>query len=236
MAGAAHPAGPRGGGRVESLWRDLVEARTPEEAARRRFGLWALGALIVLLPFWWWLGADATAWVLRPVLGLVLKLFGLTGEIRVLDSGDWVLGTRLHRPDGQAYWQPISHENIRRMMVGVPIYLAFLIAPPRAERPVRALGLGLLALAVVYFVSMALVAWGQMAPLLNPALAATPPALRLMEAPLHPMAAQVVLVGRYVGLTVAPLVAAIIAWAILNPKGRDTLLGGLDETPADTAP
>ena len=70
-------------------------ARTPEEAARRRFGVWAGLALVVLLPLWWMWGADVVAGLLRPVVGLVLRLFGLTGRIDVLEGGDWSIGTYL---------------------------------------------------------------------------------------------------------------------------------------------
>ena len=64
-----------------SGWREALRAKTPEEEARRRFGLWALGALIVLLPLWWWVGADLAAAALRPVTAVFLRLFGLSGEI-----------------------------------------------------------------------------------------------------------------------------------------------------------
>ena len=131
-----------------SGWREAVRAKTPEEAARRRFGLWALGALIVFLPLWWWIGADLAAAVLRPVAAVV---------------------------------------------------------------------------------------WGEIAPMLNPALATQPGGARLVGEPLNPMAAQIAIVGRYLALSVAPLVLAVVTWAAVNPEGRETLLGALGEAKAEEA-
>ncbi|WP_292260077.1 exosortase H-associated membrane protein [Brevundimonas sp.] len=220
-----------------SGWRDMLRARTNEEAARRRFGLWALCALVVLLPLWWWVGADLAAAVLRPITGLFVRLFGLTGEIRTASDGGWLMGTRLPTASGEPYFQPLSHEMIRRMLLTAPLLAAFLIAPPRTVRPWRALGVGVLVTAGLFLVSATAVTWGEIAPMLNPALAPEPgAAASLVGQPLNPVAAQVALLGRYLGLSVGPLAAAITTWAVLNPAGREALLGGLDETPAGGAP
>ena len=48
-----------------AAWFETLGAKTPEEAARRRFGLWSLGMFVLLLPPWWLWGADLAAMALR---------------------------------------------------------------------------------------------------------------------------------------------------------------------------
>jgi hypothetical protein len=78
-----------------AAWFETLGAKTPEEAARRRFGLWSLGMFVLLLPPWWLWGADLAAAALRPLAGLVFGLFGLTGEVSAAPGGGWVVGTGL---------------------------------------------------------------------------------------------------------------------------------------------
>ena len=61
-----------------------------------------------------------------------------------------------------------------------------------------------------------------------------------MPAPSNPAAgmhccAQVAIVGRYLALSVAPLILAVVTWAAVNPAGRETLLGALSEEKAEEA-
>lgn len=200
-----------------------LAARTPEEAARRRFGVWAGLSLVVLLPLWWFWGADIVASLLRPLAGLILGLFGLTGRIGVADGG-WSIGTPLTEA-GQAIDYPMSHETLRRLLLGFPLVAAFLIAPPRPLRPWRAAGISFVVLSLVFAVSIAMVVWGSLAPMLKPDLAAAAMALPFHpdQPPLHPLAAQVVIIGRYVALSIAPLLTAVLLWATLNPPALQTL-------------
>ena len=199
-------------------------ARTPEEAARRRFGLWAGASLIILLPLWWMWGADIVAGVLRPLVGLVLGLFGLTGRITVVDGGDWSIGTRLSQA-GQALDYPVAKENLRRLLLGFPLLLAFLLAPPRPHKPWLAMGISIVVLSLVFAVCVAMTVWGSLAPMLSPDLAGAGVTItgRLDQPPLNPFAAQVVIIGRYVAQSIAPLLTALILWATLNPAGLRTL-------------
>ena len=217
-----------------SGWREAIRAKTPEEAARRRFGLWALGALIVFLPLWWWIGADLAAAALRPVAALVLRLFGRNGEISTLPDGGWGVGTHIAQ-NGRDYVYGMSHEVVKRLLLGVPLFAAFMVAPPRTDRPVRAALIGVGVIVILFLLSVAAVVWGEIAPMLNPALATQPGGARLVGEPLNPMAAQVAIVGRYLALSVAPLVLAVVTWAAVNPAGREPLLGALDEEQAEEA-
>lgn len=217
-----------------SGWREAIRAKTPEEEARRRFGLWALGALIVLLPMWWWIGADLAAAVLRPVAAVLLQVFGLNGEIAARADGGWDIGTNIAQ-NGRDYVYGMPHEVVKRLLLGVPLFAAFMIAPPRTDRPVRAALIGLAVIVLLFLLSVAAVVWGEIAPMLNPALATQPGGAQLVGEPLNPMAAQVAIVGRYLALSVAPLILAVVTWAAVNPAGRQTLLGALDETKADEA-
>lgn len=70
-------------------WLQTLGARTPEEAARRRFGLWSLVMFLLLLPPWWLWGADLATAALRPLAGLVFPIFGLSGEIITRSDGGW---------------------------------------------------------------------------------------------------------------------------------------------------
>ncbi len=200
-------------------------ARTPEEAARRRFGVWAGLALVVLLPLWWMWGADVVAGVLRPVVGLVLRLFGLTGRIDLMEGGGWLIGTPLTQ-GGAAIDFPLSQEALRRLLLGFPLALAFLSAPPRPERPWRALAIAVPVLSLVFAVCVGLVVWGQLAATLSPDLAgaAMTITMRPDQPPLPGFVAQIVIVGRALALSVASLITALILWAALNPAGMKTLV------------
>lgn len=208
-----------------------LAARTPEEAGRRRFGLWVGLGLVLILPIWWFGGADVLIAVLRPVASVFLGLFGLGGAITAGPDGSWVVPTGLPLADGSGMLDyTVSKEVLRRLMLGVPLYLAFMIAPPRTERPVRAALIGVGVLILLFLMSLTTVVWGEIAPMLNPALAPVggSPKLLAGEA-LHPVIAQIAIVGRYLAMSVAPLVVSIILWAVLNPRGREALLGEIDE-------
>lgn len=205
---------------------DRLRSRTPEEAARRRFGVWTFAVLVVLLPVWWIWGADLMAGILRPVVALVLIPFGFTGQIHVLADGGWSVGTNLTR-DNAALNYTISADTLRRLLLSVPMTVAFMVAPPRPTRPWRAAGVSLVVISLVFALSLAAVLWGQLAPMLDPKLASATMVIsgRPDQAPLHPMAAQVALVGRYVALSIAPLLTAILLWATLNPAALRAVVG-----------
>lgn len=205
-------------------------APTPEEADRRRFGVWAGLALILILPVWWFVGADILISGLRPLANGVLDLFGLNGGIRSDANGGWVVLTNLPLADGSGMLDfMVSKEVLRRLLLGVPLFMAFMIAPPRAGRPVRGFLIGAGVLLVLFLLSLTAFCWGEIAPMLNPALAPVGRLpTRLAGEPLHPLLAQIAILGRYVGMSVAPLLASIILWAVLNPRGREALLGRIE--------
>lgn len=209
---------------------DGLRARTPEEAARRRFGLWTFALLVVLLPVWWVWGADMLAGVLRPLVALTLIPFGFTGEIRIMADGAWAVGTRLTQAGVPLHYS-VPADMLRRLLLGVPMVVAFMVAPPRPVRPWRAVATCMIVIPVVFALSLAAVLWGQLAPMLNPDLASATMVIsqRPDQGPLHPFAAQVALVGRYVALSIAPLLTAILLWATLNPQALRSLVGEIRE-------
>lgn len=206
-------------------WFDTLGARTPEEAARRRFGLWSLGLFVLVLPLWWLWGADLFATALRPLAGLVFRLFGLSGEIAVLADGSWRVGTHL-TSGGVPISYDVPHTSLRRILLGFPLALAFLSAPPRTPRPVRAAAVTLVSLTLLFILSATSLIWGDLAAQLNPALAPPSSAERqaLDQPPLPALVAQVAVIGRYIGMSVAPLIAAALLWAALNPAGRSIIM------------
>lgn len=209
---------------------DRLRAKTPEETARRRFGLWAFAVLVVLLPVWWVWGADLFAAAVRPLVALFLIPFGFTGQIEALADGGWAVGTHLTH-NGAPLTYTLPADMLRRMLLSLPLVLAFMAAPPRPRRVWRTLAICAIAVLVVFVLSVVAVLWGQLAPLLNPDLASATMVLseRPDQAALHPFAAQVALVGRYVALSIAPLLTAILLWATLNPEGLRALIGEIAE-------
>lgn len=205
-------------------------ARTSEEADRRRFGVWVGLALVVILPVWWFGGADILILGLKPVAAIVLSLFGLSGGVVAAMDGGWIVSTDLPLAEGSGTLDyTVSKEALRRLMLGVPLFVAFMIAPPRAERPVWGLLIGAGALILLFLLSLTTLLWGEIAPMLNPTLApAGTPQIHLAGEPLHPLLAQIAIVGRYIGMSVAPLIVSIILWAVLNPLGRHALLGKIE--------
>lgn len=208
-----------------AAWFETLGARTPEEAARRRFGLWSLGMFVLLLPPWWLWGADLAAAALRPLAGLAFRMFGLSGEIGVTADGGWIIGTRL-TSGGVPVNYDLAETSIRRLLLGFPLALAFLTAPPRTTRPLKAAVVTILVLTLLFILSLASLIWGDLAAQLNPALA--PPSAGARQAldqpPLHPILAQIAIIGRYIGMSVAPLIAAVVLWAALNPVGRSVIM------------
>ncbi|WP_436355751.1 exosortase H-associated membrane protein [Brevundimonas sp. CEF1] len=206
-------------------WFETLGARTPEETARRRFGLWSLGMFILLLPPWWLWGADLAAMGLRPLAGLVFRLFGLTGEVGVSADGGWSVGTRL-TSGGVPTTYEVTQSALRRLLLGFPLALAFLTAPPRTPRPIRAAVIAVAALTLLFILSVTSLIWGDLAAQLNPALA--PPSAGVRQAldqpPLPAVVAQIAIIGRYIGMSVAPLVAAVVLWGALNPAGRSVVM------------
>ena len=209
---------------------ERLKVVSPEARARRRFGIWALATLVVVLPAWWIIGADLAAAALRPLAGLVMRMFGLTGVIDVLPNGDWAVGTHL-TAGGQPIAYTVSQDVLRRLLLGVPLVAAFLVAPPRPLRPMRAALISAGVLAVLFVFSLTGFVWGQLAAQLNPELAsrAALAGLPLDQEPLHPVAAQIALMTRYMGLSILPLAAASILWAVLNPRALSVLVGEIAE-------
>lgn len=208
-----------------TAWFETLGAKTPEETARRRFGLWSLGMFILLLPPWWLWGADLAATALRPLAGLVFRLFGLSGEIGVSASGGWTVCTHL-TSGGVPVTYEVAQTAIRRLLLGFPLAVAFLTAPPRTPRPIKAAGVTIIALALLFALSLTCLIWGDLAAQLNPALA--PPSVGasapLDQPPLPAVMAQIAIIGRYIGMSVAPLIAAVLLWAALNPAGRSVIM------------
>lgn len=206
-----------------------------EAAARRRFGLWAFAALVLLLPPWWLWGADLAAMVLRPLAEGVLRLFGL-GRIETGADGAWRVHTGLRSLGGQAYAHDVPREVVRRLLLAFPLFAAFMIAPPRRPRPWRAALTAVAVLSLIFALSLAAVVWGELAPMLNPDLAPGRTVARLEGQPLGALGAQAALLGRYVFLSVGPLAAAVVLWMALNPAGRRVLLGGFEPVQDDRRP
>lgn len=191
----------------------------------RRFALWAAAVLVIALPVWWLVGADIVLWALRPLANVVFKVFGLSGGVAGAPE-NWSVMTGLPLANGQGdLVYPVMRDTLRRQLLGFPLLFAFLCAPPRTSRPVRAAVIGAVVLTAVFLFCVTTFVWGELAPMLNPALAPAgkPPAAALAAPPLHPAIAQTVLLGRYAGMSVLPFLTALLVWAAANPNGVGTL-------------
>jgi len=212
---------------------DLMRPGDPEDHAaerisRRRFGLWAMAALIVLLPAWWFWGADVAIVALRPVADIVLKLFGLSGGVSSAAPEGWFIGTGLKTAAGTDFILPVSRTLLRRFVLGAPLFAALMIAPPRVSRPGVAVAVGIGVLTILFVLSLTAFVWGELAPILNHALLADGlQRAALSSPPLPAIGAQVAMIGRYVAISIAPLLTTVIMWACLNPGGRHVLLGDI---------
>ena len=124
------------------------------------------------------------------------------------------------------YVYVLTQDMLRRLLLGFPLLLGFLAAPPRTDRPVRAAIIGVVALSVIFVLSVTSFIWGELAAVLNPALApaGVGSVASVIDQPLHPAIAQTVLLGRYAGASIVPLLTAILVWAAVNPAGRRTVL------------
>lgn len=191
----------------------------------RRFALWAAGVLILILPVWWLWGADIVAGILRPLFAISLRTTGM--EDVVATANGWNIHTGLQQSGGGDFVYPLRQDMIRRFLLGFPLLLAFLAAPPRTSRPVRAGLIGATSLCVVFLLSLTAFIWGELAPLLNPALTSPGVAqLAVLNAPpLHPAVAQTVLLGRYAGASVLPLLTALLVWSAVNPRAVKVFWG-----------
>lgn len=195
----------------------------------RRFGLWAAAVLVIILPIWWLVGADIVLWALRPLADVVFKIFGLSGGVTGAPEG-WSVMTGLPLANGEGdLVYPVMRDTLRRQLLGFPLLFAFLCAPPRTARPVRAAVIGAVVLTAVFLFCVTTFVWGELAPMLNPALAPAgkPPATLLAAPPLHPAIAQTVLLGRYTGMSILPFLAALLTWAATNPNGVRALFAGM---------
>ena len=132
---------------------------------------------------------------------------------------------------GQPLAYTVTDDTLRRLLLGFPLALAFFLAPPRPARPWVVAGISILVLSLVFTLSVAAVVWGQLAPMLSPDLASSTMVIstRPDQPPLHPMAAQVAIVGRYIAPSIAPLLTALLLWAVLNPAGPKTLVAEITE-------
>lgn len=209
---------------------DRLKPSSPESAARRRFAIWVLGALLILLPPWWIWGADLAAAALRPLAGLVMSVFGLTGAIDVMADGSWTVGTRLTSA-GQPVTTTVAEETLRRLLLGVPLVAAFLIAPPRPAQPLRAALISLAVMSLLFALNVTGFVWGELSPQLamDAAAASAAGVLKLDQPPLNPVASQLALMTRYMALSITPLLSAAVLWAVLNPAAFHALAGDIRE-------
>ncbi|WP_427791038.1 hypothetical protein [Brevundimonas diminuta] len=119
-------------------------------SARRRFVLWSAAVLIAVLPLWWLWGADLVLGLAQPLASLTFRLTGLPGAIDSSAAG-WRIATGLPLASGEGLFVlDMGRGSLRRPLLGFPLFLAFICAPPRSTHPWRAILIGGAVLTLVF--------------------------------------------------------------------------------------
>ena len=199
--------------------------------ARGRFARTALLALVPLLMIWW-AGSGPVLDLMRPGADWLARQLHLANSISVLPSHDWTIDTGLERASGREIGPVILQvkaDDLRRLLLGFPLFLALILAPPR-YRPARSAFIGYAILAVLFWFSACSLILNSVSVILNhrPSLVmedAMPPDFTVTQAPLGDLAFFLTGLSTYLAVQVLPLVFPIALWAALNRDVREKLIG-----------
>ena len=214
---------------------------------RGRFALRTAAALIPLLALWW-LGSGPIMDVLRPGADWLAGLLHLAHSVTALASHNWQVDTGLERASGtEVGGVPLMLDagELRRMLLGFPLFLALMIAPPRS-RPIRSAAIGCAILIVVFWFSACSLMLNSVAVIVNHRASlimdtVPPPPFTVTRPPMGEAAFFLSGLSMYLALQVLPLAVPLGLWAVLNPVARKTLLAAprqpatADEAETETA-
>ncbi len=197
---------------------------------RGRFGLTAAAALAPLLVLWW-LGSGPVIDILRPGTDWLAGQLNLAQAVVSLPTHDWRVDTGLERASGTEIGGVsliLNADILRRLLLGFPLFLALVAAPPRVG-PIRTAAIGCAVLVVLFWLSACSVIFNDVAVILNHRSSLVtdnvpPPSFTVTRPALSGTAFFLSGLGMYLALQVLPLAAPIGLWAGLNPVGLKTLL------------
>jgi hypothetical protein len=207
-----------------------VTIRAHIATPRGRFAATAAAALIPLLALWW-LGSGMMIDLLRPGADWLAGQLHLSDSIVSSPSHDWRVDTGLERASGRevgGVLTPLPADELRRLLLGFPLFLALVIAPPRF-RPARTAAIGVAVLVVVFWVSACSLLFNSVAVIVNHRSSLImdtipPPPFTVTRPPFSETAFFLSGLGMYLALQVVPLALPVLLWAGLNRAGRDQLL------------
>lgn len=203
---------------------------------RGQFLSTAMAALVPLLVVWW-MGAGVMIDLLRPGASWLAGQLHLAQSITSTPTHDWLVETGLDRASGSqvgAVVIPLGVGELRRLLLGFPLFLALILAVPRYQ-PLRTALIGCAVLVVVFWFSACSLIFNSVAVIVNHRASlimdtVPPPPFTVTQPALSETAFFLSGLGMYIAMTVLPLALPIGLWAGMNPSGRAVLMG-----PSETA-
>ena len=200
-------------------------------APRGKFLSTAMAALVPLLVVWW-IGAGTMIDLLRPGASWLAGQLHLAQSISSTPTHDWLVETGLDRASGSqvgAVVIPLGVGELRRLLLGFPLFLALILAPPR-DRPVRTALIGCTVLVVVFWLSASSLIFNSVAVIVNHRASlimdtVPPPPFTVTQPALSETTFFLSGLGMYIAMTVLPLALPIGLWAGMNRSGRAVLMG-----------
>jgi hypothetical protein len=198
---------------------------------RGRFLTRAVIALVPLLVIWW-MGAGMMIDLLRPGASWVAGQLHLAQSISSTPTHDWLVESGLDRATGSqigAVVIPLGVGELRRLLLGFPLFLALILAAPR-YRPLREALIGCAVLVVVFWFSACSLIFNSVAVIVNHRASlimdtVPPPPFTVTQSAMSEAAFFLAGLGMYVAMTVLPLALPIGLWAGMNRSGRLALMG-----------
>ena len=200
---------------------------------RGRFLTTAVAALVPLLVVWW-MGAGVMIDLLRPGASWLAGQLHLAQSISSTPTHDWLVESGLDRASGNqigAVVIPLDVAELRRLLLGFPLFLALILASPR-DRPVRTALIGCAVLVVVFWFSACSLIFNSVAVIVNHRASlimdtVPPPPFTVTQPAMSDAAFFLSGLCMYIAMQVLPLALPIGLWAGMNRSGRAVLMGPL---------
>lgn len=197
---------------------------------RGRFLSSALTALVPLLVVWW-VGAGMMIDLLRPGASWLAGQLQLAQSISSTPTHDWHVETGLDRASGSqvgAVLIVLGVGELRRLLLGFPLFLALILAVPR-DRPMRTTLIGCVVLVVVFWFSACSLIFNSVAVIVNHRASlimdtVPPPPFTVTQPAMSDGAFFLAGLAMYIAMQVLPLALPIGLWAGMNRSGRAVLM------------